>query len=216
MFKPVFISLYKNIILITMVVVSVISFWNGLLKWTDLLALQVILGAVYIFLNCYEFLNAAYKADLPVKRFGYFPYSFYMFKIIKASFFTSFAIMLITSGTRVKFLYPICIVIALTELVVMILKHKRRLNFISLYANYLLFSQNIIYKVFANDISYVEFRHDIFYVVQKNKKSHDIRLVNVESKDEFLKAFTDWMKKNQIQVSEESKIKLEKYERNFV
>jgi hypothetical protein len=53
-------------------------------------------------------------------------------------------------------------------------------------------------------------------VVQKNTKSHDIRLVNVESKDEFLKAFTDWMKKNQIQVSEESKIKLEKYERNFV
>ncbi|MFO0357500.1 MAG: hypothetical protein ACK50A_11135 [Sphingobacteriaceae bacterium] len=216
MFKPVFISLYKNIILIVMVVISVISFWNGMLRWTDLLALQVILGAVYIFLNCYEFLNAAYKAELPVKRFGYFPYSFYMFKIIKASFFTSFAIMLITSGTRVKFLYPICIVIALTELLVMMLKHQRRLNFISLYANYLLFSQNILFKVFANDISHVEFRHDIFYVVQKNKKSYDIRLVNIENKEEFMSAFTEWIKKNNIHVSDESKVKLEKYDRNFV
>lgn len=208
MFKPVFISLYKNIILITMVIISVISFWNGMLKWTDLLALQIILGALYVFLSCFEFMNAAYKAALPIKRYAYFPYSFYMFKIIKASFFVSFAIMLITSGTRVKFLYPICLIIAITELLVMILKHKRRLNFVSIYANYLLFSQNIIFKVFANEISHIEFRHDIFYIVQKNKKTSDIRLLNIENKNEFLTAFSEWVIKNNVQMNEESKLKL--------
>lgn len=208
MFKPVFISLYKNIILVFMVIVSVISFWNGMLKWTDLLALQIILGTLYVFLSCFEFMNAAYKAALPIKRYAYFPYSFYMFKIIKASFFVSFAIMLITSGTRVKFLYPICLIIAITELLVMVLKHQRRLNFVSIYANYLLFSQNIIYKVFANEISHIEFRHDIFYIVQKNKKTSDIRLLNIENKDEFLNAFSEWISKNNIQMNEESKLKL--------
>lgn len=208
MFKPVFISLYKNIILVFMVIVSVISFWNGMLKWTDLLALQIILGTLYVFLSCFEFMNAAYKAALPIKRYAYFPYSFYMFKIIKASFFVSFAIMLITSGTRVKFLYPICLIIAITELLVMVLKHQRRLNFVSIYANYLLFSQKIIYKVFANEISHIEFRHDIFYIVQKSKKTSDIRLLNIENKDEFLNAFSEWISKNNIQMNEESKLKL--------
>jgi len=213
--KQVLITVLKNAILVLTVVISIVSFWSGYLSWQDLIAVQIILGLVFVFLNCYEYLNASYKAEIPVKRFAYFPYSFFMLKIIKAGFFTSFALMLLTSGTKVKYLFPVCIIIAITELVVMILKYKRRLCFVSIYANYLLFSKNIIFRVFANEIECIEFRHGIFYIIKKDKKAVDIRLVNIENRDEFVKNLVDWMQKNDIQLSAETKLKIDELIVNF-
>ena len=85
----------------------------------------------------------------------------------------------------------------------------KRLCFVSIYANYLLFSRTLVFKIFAADIDFIEFRHGIFYIIKKNKKSEDIRLVNIENKDEFLKNFADWIKKNNISINSESKQKLE-------
>lgn len=207
--KPVLISLLKNIILIAIVILSIISFWTGFLSWQDLLAAQAVFGLCYIFLSCYEYLNASYKAELPVSRYAYFPYSFFMFKTLRVFFFVSFALMLISSGTKVKFLYPICFIIAITEIVVSFLMYYRRLCFVSIYANYLLFSKTLVFKIFASDIEFIEFRHGIFYIVKKDKKAEDIRLVNIENKDEFVKNFADWIQKNNISINSESKQKLD-------
>jgi hypothetical protein len=203
--KPVLVSLLKNLILLSLVAVTVTAFLTGLLSWKNLLVIQILSGFVYVFLSCYEYLNASYKAQLPVKRFAYFPYSFFMFKTLKAFFFFSFAIMLYTSGTRVKYLFLVCIIIGITELLVLFLRYRKKLCFISIYANYVLFSKHIMFKVFANEIESVEFRHGIFYVVLKNRKSHDIRLVNIENKEEFMLNFTDWLTKNNIRMSDESR-----------
>lgn len=206
--KPVVVSLLKNLVLLSLVAVTVTTFLTGLFSWRNLVVIQILAGFVYVFLSCYEYLNASYKAQLPVKRFAYFPYSFFMFKTLKAFFFFSFAIMLYTSGTRVKYLYIVCIIIGITELLVMFLRYRRKLCFISVYANYLLFSKHIMFKVFANEIASVEFRHGIFYIVLKNSKSHDIRLVNIENKEEFMLNFNEWLTKNNVQMSEESRLNL--------
>ena len=107
------------------------------------------------------------KASLPLKRYSYFTNSYVMFKIIKIIVFLSFAALLYSSGTRVKYIYPICLTIALTETIVMVLKYKRDICFVSIYANYLLFSQDKLTKLFASEIALVEFRHDILYFIKK-------------------------------------------------
>lgn len=209
--KNVLISILKNAILLIVVVVSIVSFLNGYLNWRELLAMQLGLGFIYVFLSCYEYLNASYKANLPVTRYAYFPYSFFMYKILKASFFASFALMLLTSGTRVKYLYPICFIIAATELIVMVLRYQKRLCFVSVYANYLLFSKHILFKIFASEIKSIEFRHGIFYIIKKDNRSEDIRVVNIENKEEFTNSMVNWIEKNAVTMSNESQESLKKF-----
>lgn len=203
--KNVIISLVSNAILLVMLLISMISFWNGYLSWKELLALQAIMGLAYIFLSCYAFTNVAYTADVPKERYPYFTYSFFMFGTLKVCLFVSFALMFYSSGSRIKFFIPICVIIAITEVVVSLLKFYRKLCFVSLYANYILFSKNVMFKVFAADLESVQFRHGIFYFIGKNGKAYDIRLVHIEKKKEFLNELKEWLERNSISLNPESK-----------
>ncbi len=206
--KSVQITLIKTLLLVALLVLTMLSFFNAVFSWQDLLLIQTIIGVLFVFLSCYEYLSASYKADLPVQRYPYFPYSFVMFKVLRAFAFYSFAIMLYTSGTRVKYLFPICVIIATTELIVLFLRYRKNLCFISIYANYILFSKNSIYKIFASEIERMEFRHDIFYIIRKNGKSEDVRMVNITDKTPFISHLISWIEKNNIQMGEESKLRL--------
>ena len=201
-------SLGKNLILLGILVLSVTNFFYGWFSWKDLLAIQTLAGLAFVFLSCYEFLNAQYKASLPLKRYSYFTNSFVMFKVIKICLFLSFAGLLYLSGTRVKYIYPICLTIALTEAIVLLLKYKRDICFVSIYANYILFSQDKLTKLFASEIELVEFRHDILYFVKKNRKSQQIKMIHIEEKELFLVGMNEWLKRNKINISSESEIKL--------
>lgn len=203
-------SLGKNLILLGIVALSAINFFYGWFSWKDLLAIQTMAGLAFVFLSCYEFLNAQYKATLPVQRYTYITNSYVMFRVLKISVFLSFAAMLYFSGTRVKYIYPICVTIAVTEAIVMFLKFKRGICFVSIYANYLLFSQEKLTKIFASEIEVIEFRHDIFYFIKKNKKSTQIKLVHIEEKERFISSINEWIKRNKINVGHESEEKLNK------
>jgi hypothetical protein len=203
--KNVIISLLSNAILLITVVISIFSYWKGYLSWKDLLILQGVMGVAYVFLSCYEFTNVAYTADIPKERYPYYPYSFYMFRALKVCLFISFALMLYSSGSRIKYLAPICIIIAVTELCVTLLKFYRKLCFVSIYANYILFSKSVMYKVFASDLEKVTFRHGIFYFIQKNGKADDIRVVHIQNKEQFRKDITEWLERNNISLNPESK-----------
>lgn len=194
--------------MVGLLVLSVINFFYGWFSWKDLLVIQSLTGLAYIFLSCYEFLNAQYKAMLPVKRYSYFNNSYVMFKVLKICVFFSFASILYLSDTRVKYLYPICIMIALTEGIVTFLKYRKGLCFVSIYANYILFSMDKLSKLFASEIELVEFRHDIFYFVKKNGKSLQIKLVHIEEREFFLKSINEWLVRNKVNIGEESIQKL--------
>jgi hypothetical protein len=172
------------------------------------LGIQFLFGALYIFLSCYEILNASYKASLPVQRFSYFTFSLVAIRVLKASIFITFALMLYTSGSRAKYLYVICLIIAATELIVLLIKYKKDLCFVSIYANYLLFAESKLKKIFASEIAIIEFRHDIFYFVKKDKKTFQIKLMHIKEKDKFLYAINEWILRNNSPVSAESKEKI--------
>ncbi len=202
-------SIGKNLLLVAIVILSAANFFYRWFNWHELLWIQLLFGIAYIFLSCYEVLNASYKASLPVQRFSYFTFSLIALRVLKANIFVTFALMLYTSGSRAKYLYVICLIIALTELIVLLIKYKRHLCFISIYANYLLFAESRLKRIFASEIEIIEFRHDIFYFVKKDRKTFQIKLVHIKEKATFLVAMNDWINRNNAPVSEESREKIE-------
>lgn len=202
-------SLIKNLILIGIVLLSLVNFFTNTFNWKDLLAIQSITGLGYVFLSCYEYLNASYKATLPIHRYPYFTSSFIMYKVLKICLFFLFAILLYTSGSRIKYLYPICLVIALTETIITILKYSKSLCFVNIYANYLLIAQTKLTKLFATEILIIEFRHDIFYFVKKDTHSIQIKLEHIHEKKTFIIAINNWAIRNKVPFSVESKQKIE-------
>lgn len=198
----------KNIILLGILALSMINFFYSWFGWKELLAIQSLAGLAYIFLSCYEFLNAQYKASLPVQRYTYVTNSYLLFKVLKVSVYFGFAIALYLTGSRVKYFYPICVLIGLTEGIVTFMKYKRGVCFISIYANYLLLSQEKLTKLFASEILLAEFRHNIFYFVKKNRKTNQINMEHIKDKDQFIRSMNEWIKRNKINIGGESDAKL--------
>ncbi len=201
-------SIGKNLVLLAVLALSAYNFFYRELSWSSLLAVQCLSGVVYIFLSCYEFLNASFRASLPVQRYPYFASSFIMFRALKISIFVALALLLYASGSRVQYIYPICLTIALTEGILTYLKYKRALCFVNIYANYLLLVQSKFTRIFASEISLIEFRHDIFYFVKKNRKTVQINLEHIREKEKFIQAIHEWIIRNNVPVSAESKTKL--------
>lgn len=201
-------SIGKNLILIGIVFLSLFNFFYAWLGWKEVIAIQSLVGLAYIFLSCYEYSNASYKASLPVQRYAYFSSSFVMFRVMKIFLFLAFAALLFFSGNSVKYIAPICLIISATEGSLLYLKYKKSLCFVNIYANYLLIAENEFTKVFASEIMIIEFRHDIFYFVKKNRKTVAIKLEHIRSRESFVQGINDWINRNNILVSAESKVKI--------
>ncbi|PBQ33972.1 hypothetical protein CNR22_20060 [Sphingobacteriaceae bacterium] len=201
-------SIGKNLILVAIVFLSAFNFFYTWLNWKELLGVQSLVGLAYIFLSCYEYLNASYKASLPVQRYPYFTSKFIMFRSLKISIFVAFALLLYFSRSSVKLFYPICIIVAATEASILYLKYKKGLCFVNIYANYLLIVESKFTKVFASEIMIIEFRHDIFYFVKKNRKTVAIKLEHIRYRENFAQGINDWINRNNILVSAESKVKI--------
>ncbi|HQQ94155.1 MAG TPA: hypothetical protein PLQ93_06340 [Bacteroidia bacterium] len=207
--KSTLASIGKNLILMAVLSLSVVNYVTPVFNWKDLLIIQSIAGATYIFLSSYEYLNAAYKASLPLHRYAYFTNSYFMFRALKTGLFISFGVLLMLSSNRVMYLAPICFIISATEILNTALKFRRKLCFVTLYANYILILQNTMEKVFASEILIVEFRHDIFYFVKKNRKTVQIHLEHISDTENFLLNIHGWIMRNKVMLSEESRTKIE-------
>lgn len=207
--NSVLVTIGKNLILMVVLGLSVANFFYNWFSFYELLAVQLFAGLGYVFLSCYEFLNASFKASLPVTRFFYITNSFVMYRILKIGVFFTFAIMLFSSQSKIQYIYPICVIIAITEGITTFLKYKKQLCFVSIYANYILFVETGMIKLFANQIALVEFRHEIFYFITKNNKSFQIKLVHIENKYQFITTLKDWIRRNKLNLSKESQITLD-------
>jgi hypothetical protein len=79
---------------------------------------------------------------------------------------------------------------------------------VSIYANYLLIVQSQLTKLFASEIMIIEFRHDIFYFVKKNRKTVCIKLEHITEKESFVASINEWINRNRVLLSAESKSKI--------
>lgn len=206
--KSALASVAKNLILLAVLVFSALNYFYPVYSWKVVVGAQLFTGVVYVFLSCYEYLNASYKASLPVQRYPYFSHGYFMFRALKTGIFLSFALLLQLSDNPVRYLAPICYVIAGTEAVTTYLKFRNKLCFVNIYANYILLMQQQAERVFVSDILFMEFRHGIFYFVKHNRRSMQIHLDFIEDQEKFLQALHVWITRNQVMLSEESRDKI--------
>lgn len=198
----------KNVVLIALVILTLLALFRGLLNKSELLIMQAVLGLVYAILSYFEYNNASYKANLPMERFAYFPGSFYTLRALKVGIYLTLGLLLFFSPSVVKIIYPVCLIIAFTEIIVSVLKYKKKYCFVSIYANYILIALEDLDKIFANDIELIEYRHEIFYFITKKGKSKTIKTFTIENKDVFIAKMKEWITNNKLNVSPESKQKL--------
>ncbi len=194
----------KNLVLITLVVITVMSIFQFVFTNSNLLILQVVMGLVYALFSCFEYNNTFYKAMLPVERFSYFPGSFFTFRALKIGIYLTFAGVLAFSPSGVSILYPICLVMGVTEIIISLLKYYKKLCFVNVYANYILIALEEMEKIFATEVEHVEYRHEIFYLVKKNGKSVMIKTFSIQDKDIFINKMKDWIVNNDVKISDES------------
>lgn len=198
----------KNLVLLSLVLITLLSLFRGLFNRPDLLLIQSVAGAVYLVFSLLEYSNASFKAKLPVERFGYYPGSYFSIRFIKAGIYLTFAFLLMFSPGKVSVLYPVCLMIGFTELIITLLKHKRKYCFVSLYVNYILIALDSIERIFAQDIDYIEYRHEIFFLIKKNGKAVSIKTFSVENKDVFIEKMKRWIQNNGVYIQPESRQKL--------
>lgn len=198
----------KNLVLIALVVLTLLALFRGLLNKSELLIMQVALGLIYAVISYFEYNNTSYKAQLPVERFAYYPGSFFTLRVLKVGIYLTFGLLLFFSPSAVKVLYPVCLIIAFTEIIVSILKYTQKLCFVNIYANYLLIALEDMQKIFAGDLDYIEFRHEIFYLIKKNGGSVTIKTFSIDNKELFMTKMKEWIRNNNIKVSDESQQKL--------
>lgn len=198
----------KNLVLIALVILTISTLFRGTVSKAELLIFQIILGLLYAILSYVEYNNTSYKAQLPVERFAYYPGSFFTLRALKVGIYASFGLLLFASPSAVKIIYPVCFIIAFTELVISLLKFNKKLCFVNVYANYILIALENMEKIFANEIDYIEYRHEIFYIIKKNGRSSTIKTFSIDNKELFMTKMLEWIRNNKITVSEESKQKL--------
>jgi hypothetical protein len=201
----------KNLILVGIVLLTVMSYWSHVLNVQQLQLTQWSLGILYILFTYIEFSNPGYKASLPAERFAYYPGSFFMFRIIKTSLFLMFGILLLFVPSVIWILYPICFIIAISEIMVGIIKYVRRLSFVSVGENFVIIARENIEKIFASELENVEYRHDILYFVKKDRKTSVVKVFSVREHDEFLAEIKSWISKNTVKISSESLDRLAKF-----
>lgn len=194
----------KNLVLIVLVILTVYTLFQGVFTSTDLLIIQVVMGMVYALLSYFEYNNTSYKAMLPVERFAYYPGSFYMYRFMKIGIYLTFAVVLAFSPSRVDVLYPICLALALTEIIISLLKYYKKLCFVNVYANYILIALEEMEKIFVTEVDHVEYRHEIFYIIKKTGRSTMIKTFSIQDKDVFINKMKDWIVNNDVTISPES------------
>ncbi|MGZ3885642.1 MAG: hypothetical protein ACXVDL_15465, partial [Bacteroidia bacterium] len=145
--NAVIVSVGKNLVLIALLALTFVSRFQGWFSGHDLIMIQLAVGALYAFLSWYEVSSAWYKAQLPKERFAYYPGSFYMSVAIKTGIYLMFAIVLMLSGSMMKYLYPVCFIIAFTKVAVCALMVVKRLCFVSIYANYILIAREKLDRI---------------------------------------------------------------------
>lgn len=198
----------KNLVLIALVVITVMSIFRYVFDSHTLLVIQVVMGIIYALFSYFEYNNTSYKAMLPVERYSYFPGSFFTLRFLKIGIYLTFGLLLAFSPSGVKILYPVCLALALTEIIISLLKYYKKLCFVNVYANYILIALEEMEKIFASEVEKVEFRHEIFYLVKKNGKTTTIKTFSIQDKDIFINKMKDWIVNNDVKISEESASRL--------
>ncbi len=203
-------SLLKYFSLLLALIFTAGYLFYGTLGKSNLIILQLIFGIIYVTFSVLEFTKQLEKVKLPNDRFFYFPLSFLASKFIKLGAFTLACILLFLSKSNLVFLAGLLLTVILSDVLIFLLRIGKKVYYVSMFANYVLFSLEDEKRVFASHIKIVEYRYGIFYLQLTNGKIYTIEVERIEKTKQklFIEKMVLWVLSNNLQFTDEAKAKL--------
>jgi hypothetical protein len=196
--KSLFAILLKNIILLTLITISLVFMFTQYIGFKEIWYLFYAMGGLYVVSSCYE-AYALSQVKKETKKFIYFTDGFLSKRIIKIISFTCIGVLLYYSGKSIiKYMAFVCFLIAFTEIAVTTWRYFKHLCFVALEDDQLILSTNKIDLTSAKEIQKIESRHGLMYFVNYNKKSITLRTDMMEDNSEFKSALDIWITKNNL------------------
>jgi hypothetical protein len=208
--KKLPVSLIKYLVLLVTLIAVICNLIFKTPDKSTLLFILIGFAAVYIFLSVTEFLKQLEKSTLPYDRFFYLPLSVVSVKVIKLGAIVITGLVLFLSQSSLIYLGTLLLIILLSDLLVFLLRLRKKVYYVSLFANYILFALEEETKVFASQIETIEYRYDIFYLKAKNNKTYPIEIARMQKTDQplFTEKFVLWVVCNKLVFTPEAKEKL--------
>ena len=196
--KSLFAILLKNIILLTLIAISLVFIFTQYIGFKEIWYLFYGMGTLYVLSSCYE-AYALSQVKEETKKFIYFTDGFLAKRIIKIISFICIGVLLYYSGRSIiKYMAFVCFLIAFTEIVVTVWRNMKHLCFVALEDDQLILSTNKIDITSAKEIQKIETRHGLTYFVNYNKKAITLRTDMMSENAEFKLALDTWIAKNNL------------------
>lgn len=195
--NSVFSVLLKNIILISLLFASLIFVFTNFIGYTEVWYLFLGMGAAYVIAACFEAFQIS-RIQPNTQRYTYFTDAFVSKRLIKLLALTSCGIVLLYSGSIIRYLSFICFLIAFTEIVVTLLRYFKKLCFIAFEKDMVIVSTNKLETMFAGEIQKIETRHGLTYVVGTGKKTFTLRTDTMKMNQQFQEALENWIRENHL------------------
>src|ERR1700752_1257358 len=139
--NSLFSILLKNIVLISLIVVSLVFIFTPYIGYKEVKFIFFGLGSLYVLTACFEaYKLAQIKKD--TQRFVYFTDGFFAKRFIKTIAFIACGVVLLYSESIIKYLAFLCFLIAFTEIIVTAWRYFRTLCFIAFEGDLLIISTN--------------------------------------------------------------------------
>ncbi|MES2566164.1 MAG: hypothetical protein V4565_04825 [Bacteroidota bacterium] len=195
--NSLFSVLFKNIILLTLIIISLIFVLTQNIGYKEVRYIFIGLGIIYIFAACYEAFTLSQIRKGTIK-FIYFPDGFVAKRIIKIIVFVVAGMFLYYSGSIIRYMSFLCFLIAFTEIIVTIWRRVKNLCFVALEDDKLIISTNKIHTTSAKETEKIETRHGLTYFIKYNKKAITLRTDMMKQRIEFKSALDLWIMKNNL------------------
>lgn len=195
--NSLFTILLKNIILLTLIVISLVFVFTQYIGYKEVRYIFLGVGILYVLAACLEAYTLS-QIKKGTKKFIYFPDGFIAKRIIKIISFTCIGVLMYISGSIIKYMAFLCFLIAFTEIVVTIWRKLKNLCFVALEDDILIISTNKIDTTSAMEIQKIETRHGLTYFVNYNKKTITLRTDMMNENAEFKLALENWIDSNNL------------------
>lgn len=195
--NSLFAILLKNFVLLILITVSLIFIFTPYIGYKEVKFVFLSLGTLYVFAACLEAFKLA-QIKKGTQRFVYFTDGFLAKRIIKTIIFIASGVLLLYSGSIIKYLAFLCFLIAFTEIIVTLWRYLKNLCFIAFEDSLLIISTNKLHTMKASDMAKIETRHGLTYFVNKKNVAFTVRSDMMKEKTTFGQKLDEWINQNHL------------------
>jgi hypothetical protein len=195
--SPLASVILKNTLLLILIVISLVFVFTPNIGFNEINYIYGALGILYTISACLEAM-ALSKIHSSSKRFTYFTNGFVAKRFLKIIFIAFSGCVLLYSNSIIRYMSPICFIIAFTEIIVTIWRYIKNLCFIALQDDTIIISTNKQVRLNASQIRKIEFRHGLTYIINNQNKALTLRTDVMKDQEIFKTELLKWVEENNL------------------